>query len=111
MTSREPAEFLEDILVSARLAREYVAGLEFEAFQADIQSQDAVIHRLEIIGEAAGHLPSNLTDAMPDVPWARIKGMRNLMVHQYWDISLKRVWAVVHDDLPPLIAAIEAHLK
>ena len=109
MTSREPHEFLEDILVSARLARDYVAGTTYDGFTNDTQQQDAVIHRLEIIGEAAGKLPQTVVDAMPTVPWAKIKGMRNLMVHQYWDISLKRVWAVVQDDLPALIAAIEEH--
>jgi uncharacterized protein with HEPN domain len=109
LTSRDPRELLQDILTSAQLARDYVAGLELEAFEAIVEKQDAVIHRLELIGEAAGKLPAEVTAAMPTVPWAQIKGMRNLMVHQYWEISLKRVWAVVQNDLPPLIAAIEAH--
>ena len=93
--------------MSARLAREYVAGSTYEEFANDTRQQDAVVHRLEIIGEAAGKLPQAFVDAMPTIPWAKIRGMRNLMVHQYWDISLKRVWAVVQDDLPALVVAIE----
>jgi uncharacterized protein with HEPN domain len=48
---------------------------------------------------------------MPEIPWAQIKGLRNLLVHQYWDINVKRVWAVVQDDLPSLISAIEDYLR
>lgn len=96
--------------MSARLAIEYVTDISFETFEADVQTQDSVVHRLEIIGEAAGRLPESITVAMPDVPWVRIRGMRHLLVHQYWETDIRRVWSVVHDDLPPLIAAIEAYL-
>ena len=111
MTSREPHEFLQDILTSARLAREYLAGWDLAAFERAIEKRDSVIHRLEIIGEAAGNLPDDITRAMPDVPWAQIKGMRNLMVHQYWEINVKRIWSVVHEHLPQLISAVEAYLS
>lgn len=82
MTSHEPQEYLEDILLSARLAIGYVANIAFADFESDVQKQDSVVRRLTIIGEAAGKLPGDI----------------------------KRVWSVVQDDLPPLVAAIEAHL-
>jgi len=96
-------------LVSARLARQYVDGLDFAKFEADVQTQDSVVHRLELIGEAVGKLPDAAMAAIPGIPWSQIRGMRNLLAHQYWDVDLRRVWAVVRDDLPPLLAAIEAH--
>lgn len=108
MTSHDPLAYLEDILVSAKLASEYAASLTFQEFVDDIQKQDAVIHRLQIIGEAAGKLPSEISAAIPDVPWSRMKGMRNLIAHHYWSIDLKTVWSVVQEELSPLIAAIEA---
>ena len=111
LTSRDPADFLNDILISARLAREYVAGMSFDDFFADGKTRDSVVHRLEIVGEAARNLPVGITAAIPEIPWARVRGMRNLMAHHYWDINLKRVWGVVHEDLPPMISAIEAYLK
>lgn len=102
--------FFEDILTSARLAREYVAGLSYDDFQANIEKQDAVVRRLEVIWEAAGHLAAETRADLTEVPWRKIKAMRNLMVHRYWAIDPERVWIVVRDELPPLIAAIEEHL-
>ena len=111
MTSRDPRQFLLDILDSARLAQSYVAALTFATFEEAVQTQDAVIRRLEIIGEAAGNLPEGVVRDIPDVPWAQVKAMRNHLVHRYWGADLQRVWIVIHDDLPPLISTIEAYLK
>ncbi len=110
MTSRDPRQFLLDILDSARLAQSYVSGLTFATFEEAVQTQDAVIRRLEIIGEAAGNLPQEVIGNIPDVPWAQIRAMRNHLVHRYWGADLQRVWVVIQDDLPPLIAAIEDYL-
>ena len=111
MTSREPPELLTDILESARLACEYVEAFAFEAFRKDRKTQDSVVLRLQVIGEAAGKLPAAVTADMPNVPWPQIKSMRNFLAHQYFDIDYTRVWSVVQHDLPPLIAAIEAYLR
>jgi uncharacterized protein with HEPN domain len=109
LTSREPRQFLEDIVVSARLVREYLRDTDFAGLEANRQLQDSVVHRLEIIGEAAKNLPESIVNAIPEVPWARIRGMRNLLVHQYWEINIERVWAVIHNELPPLVAAVERY--
>lgn len=111
MTSREPHELVTDILESARLARTYVDDLGFDVFRKDRKTQDSVVLRLQVIGEAAGKLPASVTAAMPQVPWPQIKSMRNFLAHQYFDIDYTRVWAVVQDDLPPLITAIEDYLR
>ena len=111
MTSRSPRELLNDIADSARLAQGYVASLDFAAFEQRIELQDAVIHRLEIIGEAASHLPDDVTVAMSEVPWRQIKAMRNVLAHRYWGTDLRLVWSVVQDELPGLAAAIEGYLR
>ena len=103
--------FLEDILHSGRLALHYVAGLSLAEFEADLKTQDAVIRRLEVIGEAVKWVESDVKAAMPAVQWRRISGMRNFVIHEYWDVDLTIVWSTVHDDLPPLIEAIEAYLS
>jgi uncharacterized protein with HEPN domain len=107
LTSRE-RQVLEDIVVSARLLREYLRETGFAALEANRQLQDSVFYRMEIIGEAAKNLPEDFVKATPDVPWARIRGMCNL-VDQYWDIDIERVWAVIHNELPPLVAAVERY--
>ena len=69
--------FLEDILFSARLAVQYLDGISSAEFEVDLKTQDAVIRRLEVIGEAVKWLENDVKEAMPSVQWRRISGMRN----------------------------------
>lgn len=101
--------YLDDILHSARLASSYIAGLTFDQFEVDTKTQDAVIRRLELIGEAVKRLTPAVTGAMPRIDWRRIADMRNLMIHRYWDVDLTIVWSTAGEDLPPLIHAIEEY--
>lgn len=108
--SRDDA-YLIDILESARLALSYVSGMSSEEFFEDIRSQDAVIRRLEIIGEAARRVSEGRRAALPLLPWSLMIGMRNVMIHDYDHVNLATVWDTVRNDLPPLIAALEAELQ
>jgi uncharacterized protein with HEPN domain len=106
-------DHLRDIVHYAAKAEEFVAGLEFEQFAADEEKSLAVLHALQIIGEAASHLPTSIKQHYPEVPWADIAGMRNLIVHGYFIMDLEIVWKTVRQDLPPLrrtIAVIQQHL-
>jgi uncharacterized protein with HEPN domain len=76
--------FLEDIVSSAHLALQYVDGMSPAEFEADVKTQDAVIRRLEIIGEAAKWVEPEVRQAMAAVQWRRISGMRNFVIHEYW---------------------------
>jgi len=102
--------YLTDILQSARIIQQHLAGMSREQFLADLRTQDAVIRRFEIIGEAARHLSPDTLKALPDVPWKLVIGMRNVLIHDYDDVDPKRVWTDSQDDLPPLIAKLEAYL-
>src|SRR3989304_3904896 len=95
-----------DILESAKTALGYIAGKTREDFLKDTQCQDAVIRRIEIIGEAARRVSNNGKATLP-LPWSEIIGMRNLMIHEYDDVDLVIVWDTVKNDLPPLIASLE----
>lgn len=103
--------YLLDILESARLAVAYLSGVPREAFLRDIQLQDSVIRRIEILGEAARRVSPATCEALPEVPWAGMVGMRNLMIHDYDDLDLEIVWATVQHDLPDLIARLEPHVS
>jgi uncharacterized protein with HEPN domain len=109
LTSRSSG-FLEDILLSARLAMSYVERTSFEEFAKDIQLQDSVIRRLEIIGEAASNIAEDAALKLPELPWRKMVDMRNFTIHQYWDVDVNIVWETVKDDLPLVVAAIERYL-
>lgn len=70
-----------------------------------------MIRRLDVIGEAVKWVEKAVKETMPDVEWGRIGNMRNLMIHQYWDVDVTIVRSTVQDDLPRLISAIEGHLS
>ena len=106
---RDSAALL-DILQAAKLALEYVSGKTQAEFLADIQCQDAVIRRLEIIGEAARRISDQGRAAYPDLPWSAMVGMRNVMIHEYDAVDLTIVWDAVHLDLPKLIDALSGSL-
>ncbi|MCA1992227.1 MAG: DUF86 domain-containing protein [Coleofasciculus sp. S288] len=99
--------YLLDILISARLALNYVSGKTWIEFLADIQFQDSVIRRVEIIGEAARRLSEETRISLSQIPWSDMIGMRNIMIHNYDQVNLEVVWNVVQTDLPSLIAELE----
>ena len=107
MKQRDPRLFIEDILLSISAIERYVSDLSKEEFAEQDLIQDAVVRRLEIIGEAARQLPTELRDLYPDIPWRRIAGLRNRLTHEYFGIVVDRVWNVVQDDLPTLKTKIE----
>lgn len=103
---RDQRLYLDDIIQSIQAIEDYIQGVTQEQFNTSQLLQDAVVRRLEIIGEAAGHLPKELTDRYPEIPWRRISGMRNRITHEYFGIVFERVWEVTEKDLPVLKANI-----
>ena len=78
-----------------------------DAFMSDKMRQDALIRKLEVIGEAIKNLSDNAKHRRPDIPWKRIAGMRDRLTHDYFGVDLTLVWAVVEKDVPMLKTAIE----
>ena len=77
-----------------------------EAFMDSPMVQDAVVRNFEIIGEAVKQIPESLKMKRPDVPWRRIAGLRDVLIHQYMSVDLEAVWAIVGDDLPGFKQAV-----
>ncbi len=104
--SRDDA-YLVDILESARAAIEYARGKSWDKFKKDSLVQDAVVRRLEIIGEASGRVSVSTQKKYPSLPWQAMKGTRNRVIHEYDSIELDIIWDIVQNDLPFLIGELE----
>lgn len=102
MSQRVPRIILEELLESLQVIHEYTEHLSADAFFAQRMVQDAVVRRLEILGEAANQLPTEWKDQHAEVPWQIITGMRNRLIHGYFSIDLSLVWGTITRDLPPL---------
>ena len=98
---------LRDILEAARLIGAYVKDTTETDFRANKQKQDAVIRRIEIIGEAAAHLTDATRQAMPELPFRKMRGMRNIVAHDYANVDLKIVWEVATAHVPEISAVLE----
>ena len=102
---RDHRLYLDDILEAISSIRDYTSGMDFTAFSADRKTQDAVARNLEIIGEAVGKLPPSLLATVEGVEWRKITGLRNILAHEYFGISLPIIWDVVQNKLDDLAAA------
>ncbi len=108
--TRSPRILLGDILEAAELLERYTAGLNRQEFAGNVEKQDAVARRLEIIGESVKRLPKDLQDQHPDVPWREIAGARDVLVHEYFRIDVDLAWEMVQQDVPELAARIRSIL-
>jgi len=102
---------LKHIIEEAKEACLYVQDLSFEDFLQDGKTVRAVIRSIEIIGEAASKISMELREDYPDIPWQKIVGMRNRLIHVYFDIDHEVIWKTVQVNLPPLISKLEQMLK
>ncbi|KMP11026.1 hypothetical protein UZ36_05790 [Candidatus Nitromaritima sp. SCGC AAA799-C22] len=99
---RDIRVYLEDILESIAKIEAYTADMTQEQFEGNDQVQDAVIRRLEIIGEAVKHIPGDIRDRHSNIPWKNIAGMRDILIHGYFGVHIERTWKVVKENLPSL---------
>ena len=102
------AALLLDMLLAARDAKAFVAGMDEGAFLASRLHQNAVLRSLEVIGEAAGKVSAATQAAHSDIPWREIAGMRHRLIHDDGDVDFAIVWSVVQTRLDPLIAILAA---
>ena len=98
---------LRHMLDAAREARSFARDRPHQALDRDRQLVLALVKDIEIVGEAATGISMPTRQASQQIPWERIVGMRNRLVHVYFDINLDVVWSTVQEDLPGLIAQLE----
>lgn len=94
---------LLDIYQSAELIMQYVCNVSADDFADNALLQDAVVRRLTIIGEAAGRISEKGKEALQNVEWSRIRGLRNRLVHEYDAVAIEIVWDIVQTEIEPLL--------
>ncbi len=103
MPARDWRLRIQDIFEAVESIRRYVDGMDFAAFANDQRTIDAVLRNLTIIGEAATHVPDDIVQAHPEIPWAEMRAVRNIVVHEYFGVSNRILWDTSQVNLPTVV--------
>ena len=104
---REWRFYIQDMIEFSEKVLSYTEGLDQEAFIADELTYDATLRNVELIGEAASHIPSEVREEHPDIPWRAIVGARNRLAHGYLNVNNNIVWTIIQDAIPNLLPALQ----
>lgn len=108
---KEYEPYLRDVLDRIAKIRRYIEGYDYESFCDDEKTSDAVIRNIEVIGEAIRHVPDDLRQKYPKIPWRQIAGMRDKLIHDYLGVDLEYVWNVASMRIDELEADIKGILE
>lgn len=97
---REYIFYLQDMHASMVRIADYIKDSDFNAFHKNLMMIDAVIRNLEIIGEAAQNVPEEIRNKYPEIPWKKMYGLRNVVIHEYFGIDHEMIWEISKNNLP-----------
>ncbi|SJZ85487.1 Uncharacterized conserved protein, contains HEPN domain [Trichlorobacter thiogenes] len=104
---RELADYLADILTAIIEVDQFIAGMTIDQFEEDRKTINAVIRSLEVLGEATKHIPTSYRNKHPEIPWSKMAGMRDVLIHDYMGVDLMTVWKVAKQRLPEIKLLVE----
>ncbi len=105
--AREWRFYIDDMRRFAEKVLAYTDGMSQQAFIGSGLTYDATLRNLELIGEAATHVPESVRQAHPDIPWRLIVATRNRLIHAYLGLDNDTIWSIIQDDIPSLLKALE----
>jgi len=111
MVRRDYSDYLQDIIKAIDEIRDFIRGQNSESFETDRKTINAVVRSLEVIGEAAKKIPFSLKRKNPAIPWKKMAGMRDKLIHEYFGIDVGMVWKVAKEDIPKLKPMISKVVK
>ncbi len=111
MSKRDDVDLIEDVFISMKKILSYVSNMSYENFLEDEKTQDAVIRNIEIIGEAAKLISSEIKTKYKNIPWKMITGTRDRLIHSYFGINVDIIWEIATIDIPKLFKEIEGIKK
>lgn len=107
MSKRGVIEILSDIKEAITRIKKYVENLNYDQFLKDIKTQDAIVRNFEIIGEAVKLLPDDLKKQHFSIPWNKIAGIRDRLIHQYFGVNFEIIWSIIEEELTDFQTNIE----
>lgn len=107
MSKRGDFELVCDIKEALGRINGYVEDLSYDGFLKDAKTQDAVIRNIEIVGEAAKGISNEFKKSHSLIPWKKLAGVRDRLIHHYFGVNFDIIWNIAKDDLPHLIAEFE----
>jgi uncharacterized protein with HEPN domain len=103
--------YIGDMLDAIKRIEDYLRGVSKDAFFKNLMMQDAVMHQIEIIGEASNNVSDEFQDQYPELPWMQMRAIRNKIVHDYRELNLDVIWDTAKNDLPALKTQIQKLLS
>lgn len=111
MKKRDYQDYLRDILNSINDIEDFIRNMRFEDFKKDKKTINAVVRSIEIIGEATKNIPKTLKNKHREIPWKKMAGIRNKLIHEYFGIDIEILWKTITEDIPPLKIFIQNILE
>jgi uncharacterized protein with HEPN domain len=99
MTPKDYRDYIQDMLEAISDVYDFIGTMGFEEFLKDKKTVNAVLKSIEILGEASKRIPQNLRDKYPAVPWKRMAGVRDKLIHEYSGVDLEIVWKLIKREL------------
>lgn len=103
--------YVQDMIGFAERVMSYTEELDQHAFLADWRTYDATLRNVQLIGEAATHIPPEVRESYPGIPWRAIVGVRNRLAHSYLHISDDILWSIIQEAIPDLVPELRKVLE